>query len=71
MIDNDVMKLILEEMKQGKRDSFQQCHLIMEGISFPKRIPDFFWHDEDKAGLGIMDIYEPLTKKSYVRFEMN
>ena len=63
MVNREVMQLVLKEMEQGKRDSFQQCHLIMEGISFPKRIPDSFWNDEDKAGFGIMDIYEPLTKK--------
>ena len=57
------MQLVLKEMEQGKRDSFHQCHLIMEGIRFSKRIPDSFWNDEDKAGFGIMDIYEPLTKK--------
>ncbi len=63
MVNREVMQLVLKEMEQGKRDSFQQCHLIMEGISFSKRIPDSFWNDEDKAGFGIMDIYEPLTKK--------
>ena len=63
MVKRDVMKLVLDEMARGKRDSFRECYLIMEGLSFPKRIPDSFWNDEDKAGLGIMDIYEPLTKK--------
>lgn len=62
MVEKDVMELVLDEMEGGKRDSFQQCHLIMEGINFKARIPNDFWNDEDKAGLGIMDIYEPLTK---------
>ena len=62
MVEKDVMELVLDEMEGGKRDSFQQCHLIMEGINFKARIPNNFWDDEEKAGLGIMDIYEPLTK---------
>lgn len=62
MVKKDVMELVLDEMEGGKRDSFQQCELIMEGISFKKRIPESFWNDENKAGLGIMDIYNPLTK---------
>lgn len=70
MVNREVMQLVLKEMEQGKRDSFHQCHLIMEGLSFSKRIPDSFWNDEDKAGFGIMDIYKPLTKKSCVRFGM-
>ena len=45
MVNREVMQLVLKEMEQGKRDSFQQCHLIMEGISFSKRIPDSFWND--------------------------
>ena len=45
MVNREVMQLVLKEMEQGKRDSFQQCYLIMEGISFPKRIPDSFWND--------------------------
>ena len=63
MVKRDVMELVLDEMARGKRDSFRECYLIMEVLSFSKKIPDSFWHDEDKAEFGIMDIYEPLTKK--------
>ena len=49
MVEKDVMELVLDEMEGGKRDSFQQCHLIMEGINFKARIPNNFWDDEEKA----------------------
>ncbi len=62
MVKRDVMELVLDEMARGKRDSFRECYLIMEGLSFSKKIPNSFWNDEDKAGFGIMDIYEPVTK---------
>ncbi len=67
MVQPDVMKIVMEEMADGCRSSFEECSLIMKGIGFKKKIPKEFWEDEEQAGLGIMDIYVRLSKSELKR----
>ena len=67
MVQPDVMKIVMEEMADGCRSSFEECSLIMKGIGFKKKIPKEFWEDEEQAGLGIIDIYVPLSKSELKR----